>query len=193
MDSLPSHGIKDGVVVHLWMVISVFGAKARIWFRMASKPNLRAFATLIPDLELLTEDDAQEATDIVNTLFTPDDALRFVEVLLSHPGMGSDHRIVNINKPGMRVLRRPLESTLTALVRVMNVWFVLFDQEFLKGSVAWVATTAADGRPNSAMSTSRKRHKESVPAGFAGASSRHRCVRCGRFTGGARRSPPCQR
>ena len=95
-------------VVDFWTVISVCGAKARIWFRMASKPNHGAFATLIPDLELLTEDDAQEATDIVNTLFTPDDALRFVEVLLSHPDMGSDHRIVNINKPGMRAFHQRL-------------------------------------------------------------------------------------
>ena len=53
-------------VVDFWTVISVFGAKARIWFRMASKPNHGVFATLISDLELLTEDDAQEATDIVN-------------------------------------------------------------------------------------------------------------------------------
>ena len=39
------------------------------------------------------------------------------------------------------------------------------------------------GRPNSAISNSRKRHKESIPAVLAGASSRYRCVRCGQFTG----------
>ena len=96
------------MIVNLWTVISVLGPTARVWFRMGDEPNDRAFKTLIPDLDVLTEADAQEATDIVNTLFTPDDALRFVEVLLSHPDMGSDHRIVNINKPGMRAFHQRL-------------------------------------------------------------------------------------
>jgi hypothetical protein len=96
------------MIVNLWTVISVLGPTARVWFRMGDEPNDGAFKTLIPDLDVLTEDDAQEATDIVNTLFTPDDALRFVEVLLSHPDMGSDHRIVNINKPGMRAFHQRL-------------------------------------------------------------------------------------
>ena len=96
------------MIVNLWTVISVLGPTARVWFRMGDEPNDRAFKTLIPDLDVLTEDDAQEATDIVNTLFTPDDALRFVEVLLSHPDMGSDHRIVNINKLGMRAFHQRL-------------------------------------------------------------------------------------
>ena len=91
-----------------WTVISVLGPTARVWFRMGDEPNDRAFKTLIPDLDVLTEDDAQEATDIVNTLFTPDDALRFNEVLLRHPDMGSDHRIVNINKPGIRAFHQRL-------------------------------------------------------------------------------------
>ena len=96
------------MIVNLWTVISVLGPTARVWFRMGDEPNDGAFKTLIPDLDVLTEDDAQEATDIVNTLFTPDDALRFVEVLLSHPDMGSDHRIVNINKLGMRAFHQRL-------------------------------------------------------------------------------------
>ena len=114
---------RRGHVVDFWTVISVFGAKARIWFRMASKPNHGVFATLISDLELLTEDDAQEATDIVNTLFTPDDALRFVEVLLSHPDMGSDHRIVKINKPGMRAFhQRLLAGTIAYELSPFGAW-----------------------------------------------------------------------
>ena len=75
---------------------------------MGDESNHEAFRALIPELGLLAEEDAQEETDIVNTLFTRSDALRFVKVLLSHPDLGSDHRIININKPGMRAFHQRL-------------------------------------------------------------------------------------
>ena len=75
---------------------------------MGDESNHEAFRALIPELGLLAEEDAQEETDIVNTLFTRSDALRFVKVLLSHPDLGSEHRIININKPGMRAFHQRL-------------------------------------------------------------------------------------
>jgi hypothetical protein len=106
MDSLPTQATISGIVVDLWTVISVYGPKATVWFRMGDESNHEAFRDLIPQLDLLTEEDAQGETDIVNTLFTRSDALRFVEVLLSRPDMGTDHRIVSINNPGMRVFHQ---------------------------------------------------------------------------------------
>ncbi len=52
---------------------------------MGDESNHEAFRALIPELGLLAEEDAQEETDIVNTLFTRSDALRFVKVLTESP------------------------------------------------------------------------------------------------------------
>ena len=87
--------------VDLWTVISMSAEIAKIWLRSGNEPNSDAYEMLLPGLDDLEPDDAQEATDIVNTLFPPDEALQFIQVLLRHPDKGSDHRIVSVNQPGV--------------------------------------------------------------------------------------------
>lgn len=97
-------GVHTGV--DLWTVISVSVETATIWLRSESEPNSDAYKMLLPGLDDLAPDDAQEATDIVNTLFPPNEALQFIRMLLRHPDKGFDHRIVNINQPGVMALLR---------------------------------------------------------------------------------------
>ena len=92
--------------VDLWTVISISAEIAKIWLRSGNEPNRDAYEMLLPGLDDLEPDDAQEATDIVNTLFPPDEALQFIRVLLRHPDKGSDLRIVSVNQPGVRALLR---------------------------------------------------------------------------------------
>ncbi len=59
---MPTQVVISGIVVDFWTVISVSGAKATVWFRMGDESNHEAFKALIPELGLLTEEDAQEET-----------------------------------------------------------------------------------------------------------------------------------
>ena len=96
--------------VDLWTVISMSAEIAKIWLRSGNEPNSDAYEMLLPGLDDLEPDDAQEATDIVNTLFPPDEALQFIRVLLRHPDKGSDLRIVSVNQPGIAAYDRACRS-----------------------------------------------------------------------------------
>jgi hypothetical protein len=93
--------------VSLWTVVSTSPGTGIIWLRSGNQPNSYAYSALLPGLDEIEHDEAEEATDVVNALFGPDEVLQFLRFLLCDSRLALQHRIVSINHRGMRgTLRR---------------------------------------------------------------------------------------